>query len=84
MPLNFCHMHSRIFIELLLDVCTATIKLFIILACIITTCINLFIKILIASVIYVLQFSSEVLQMLVQELQDFFTLVKAILIMMLH
>ena len=35
-----------IFIELLLDVCTVTIKLFIILVCIIATCIDLFIKFL--------------------------------------
>ena len=68
-----------IFIELLLDVCTMTIKLFIILACTITTCIDLFIKILVASVMYVIQFSSRVLQMLVQ---DLFTLAEAILIMM--
>ena len=68
-----------IFIELLLDVCTMAIKIFIILACIITTCIDLFIKILVASVIYVIQFSSRVLQMLVQ---DLFTLAEAILIMM--
>ena len=60
-----------IFIELLLNVCTIAIKLFIILACIITTCIDLFIDIL---VIYVKQFSSEVLQILVQELHDLFTL----------
>ena len=71
-----------IFIELLLNVCTTTIKLFIILACIVTTCINLFIKILVPSVIYVIQCSSGVLQMLVQEWQDMFTLAKAILIMM--
>ena len=68
-----------IFIELLLNVCTMTIKLFIILACTITTCINLFIAI---PVIYVIQFRSEVLQMLVQQLQDLFTLAKLILIMM--
>ena len=54
-----------IFIELLLDVFIMTTKLFIILACIITMCIHLFIKILVASVIYVIQFSSGVLQMLV-------------------
>ena len=56
--------------------------MFIILACIITACIDLFIKILVASVIYVIQFSSGILQMLVQELQDLFTLAKAVLIMM--
>ena len=43
-----------IFIELLLNVCTTIIKLFIILVCIIATCIDLFIEIL---VIYVIQFS---------------------------
>ena len=63
------------FIELLLNVCTTIIKLFIILMCIIITCIDLFIEIL---VIYVIQFGSDVLQMLVQELQDLFTLVEAI------
>ena len=68
-----------VFIELLLNVCSTIIKLFIILVCIITTCIDLFIEIL---VIYVIQFSSDVLQMLVQELQDLFTLAEAILIMM--
>ena len=51
--------------ELLLDVCTVTIKLFIILMCMITTCIDLFIKILVASFMYVIQFSLGVLQMLV-------------------
>ena len=71
-----------IFIELLLNVCTTIIKLFIILACIITTCSNLFIGILVAPVIYVIQFSSGVLQMLEQELQDLFTLAEATLIMM--
>ena len=40
-----------IFVKLLLDACTTTIKLFIILACIITTCTDLFIKMLVASVI---------------------------------
>ena len=60
-----------VFIEFLWNVCTTTIKLFINLACIITT-----------SVIYVIQLSSSVLQMLVQELQDLLTLAKAILIMM--
>ena len=71
-----------IFIELLLNVCATIFKLFIILACIITTCIELSIKILVASVIYVTQFSSDVLQILVEELQDLFTFAKAILIMM--
>ena len=56
-----------IFIELLLNIYTTTIRLFIILACIITTCIDLFIKILVASVIYMIQFSSGVLQKLVYE-----------------
>ena len=70
-----------IFFELLLDVCTTIIKLFIILACITTTCIKLSIKVFVASVIYVIQFSSEVLQVLVQGSQDLFTLAKAILIM---
>ena len=71
-----------IFIELLLNVCTTIIKPFIILACIITRCIDLFIEILVVPVIYVIQSSSHVLQMLVQELKDLFTLAKAILIMM--
>ena len=53
-----------VFIELLLNACTTIIKLFIILACIITTCIDLFMEIL---VIYVIQFSSDVLQMPVQD-----------------
>ena len=70
-----------IFIELLLNVFTISIKLFIILACIITTCIDQFIEILIVPVIHVIQFSSDVLQMLVQELQELFTLAEAILIM---
>ena len=59
-----------------------TIKLFIILVCMITTCIDLFFKILVASVMYVIQLSLGVLQMLVQELQDLFTLAEAILNMM--
>ena len=67
-----------IFIELLLNVCATIIKVLIILACIITTCIDIFIENL---VIYVIHFSSEVLQMFLQELQEFFTLSKAILIM---
>ena len=46
-----------IFIELLLNICTTIIKLFIILACIITTCIDIFIEILVAPVIYMIQFS---------------------------
>ena len=70
-----------IFIELLLDVCTTTIKLFIILACIITTCVDLLFKVLVASVMYVIQFSLGVLQMVVQELQNLLTLAEAILIM---
>ena len=57
------------------------IKLFIIQACIITTCIDLFIEILVAPLIYMIQFSSDVLQNLVQELQDLFRLAAAILIM---
>ena len=69
-----------IFMELLLNVCPTIIKLFIILACIKTACIDLFIKILVAPVIYVIQFISDLLQMLVQELQDWFTLAEAILI----
>ena len=71
-----------IFNELLLDVCNVTIKLTIILACIITTCIDLFIKLLVATLMYVIQFSLGVLQTLDQELQDLFTLDRAILIMM--
>ena len=71
-----------IFIELLLNVCTAIIKLFIILVCIVTTCIALFIEILVALINYVIQFSSNVLQMLVQELQDLYTLAEAILVIM--
>ena len=51
-----------LFIELLLNVCATIIKLFIILACIITTCIDLFIEIL---VIYVIHFSSNILRMVV-------------------
>ena len=73
-----------IFVELLLNVCMAFIKLFINLACMITTCIYLFTKILIVSVIFVIQSNSGVLQMLVQELQDIFTLVEAISIIMQH
>ena len=65
-----------IIIELILDVCKATIKLFIILTCIRTACINLFIQILVASIMYVIQFSIGVLQMLVQESQNLFTLAK--------
>ena len=41
-------------IDLLFNVCAAIIKLLIILACMITTCIDMFIEIL---VIYVIQFS---------------------------
>ena len=55
-----------IFSELLLNVCPTFIKLFIILACIITTHIEL--SILVVSVIYALQFSSSVALMLVEEL----------------
>ena len=66
-----------IFIELLLNVCTTIIKLFIILACIITMYIDLVIEIL---VIYVIQFNSDLLLMLVQDLQDLFTLAEAIVI----
>ena len=50
-----------VFIELFLHVCTLTVKLFIILVCIITTCIDLLINIPVASVIYVIQLSSGVL-----------------------
>ena len=70
-----------IFIELLLNVCTAVIKLSVVLVCTITACIELSIKILIVSVIYVIQFSSCLVQNLVQELQDLFALAKVILIM---
>ena len=66
----------------LLNVCTTIIKLFIIQTCIITTCTDLLIEILITPVIYVIQFSSDVLQMLVQELQDLLTCAEVILIMM--
>ena len=51
-----------IFFELLLNVCTTIIKLFTILACMITTCIDLFTKMLAVSVIYVVQSSSGALQ----------------------
>ena len=44
--------------------------------------IDLFNKILVASVIYVIQFSSGVLHMLAQELHDLITLAEAIFIMM--
>ena len=54
-------------IDLLFNVCNTIIKLFIFLACMITTCIDKFIEIL---VIYVIQFTSDLLQMLVYELQD--------------
>ena len=66
------------FIKLLLNVCTTNIKLFIILACIKTICIDLFIQILVVPVIDVIQFSSDVLQMLVKDLQDLFHLAEAI------
>ena len=71
-----------IFIKLFLNICTTIIKLFHILPCIITTCIDLFIEILVVLVIYVIQFCSDVLQMLAHELQDLFTLAEAILIML--
>ena len=70
-----------IFMELLLDMCTMTIKLFIILAYIITTCIDLFIKMLVAPVMYVTQSILGILQMLVQKLQDLFAFLITILIM---
>ena len=70
-----------VFVKLLLNVCTTITKLFIVLACIITTCIEISIKILVTSVIYVIQFSSGVALMLVEELWDLFVLAKAILIM---
>ena len=57
------------------------IEIFIILVCIITTCIDLLIKILVASVMYVIQFSLGVLQTLVQEFQDLFTLTEAVFVM---
>ena len=76
--MNFCQMHF----PYSLNYCATIIKLCIILLGIITTCIELSFKILVASVKYVIRFSSEVLQLLVQELQDLFTLAKAILIMM--
>ena len=47
-----------------------------------TTCIDLFTKILVASVIYLIQSSSGVLEILVHELQDLFTLAETILIIM--
>ena len=61
-PYGLFQKHFFLFIELLLNVYTTIIKLFIFLACIIATCIDLFIEIL---VIYVIQFISDVLQMLV-------------------
>ena len=54
-------------IDLLFNVCTTIIKMFIILACMIITFTDIFIEI---HVIYVIQFSSDLLQMLVHELQD--------------
>ena len=60
-----------IFIELLLYVCATIIKLFLILACIITICIELSIKILVASVIYVIQFRSGVALMLVERYRTY-------------
>ena len=80
MPMNFCHMHSP-HLWNYYWICVPWLLCLIILACIITTWIDLFVKILVASVMYVIQFSLGVLQMLVQELQDLFTLAKAILIM---
>ena len=78
--MNFCAL--PIFIELLLNACTTIIKLFIILTCIITKYIDLFIEILVVPAMYVIQFSSDALQMLVQELQDLFKLAEPILIVM--
>ena len=56
-PYEFLSDALPIFIELLLNIGTTIIKLFIILACIITICIDLFIGILVVPVIYVIQFS---------------------------
>ena len=53
------------------------VKLIVILVCVITACIDIFIEIL---VIYVIQCGSEVLQMLIQELLDLVTLAEAMLI----
>ena len=64
-------------IDLLFNVCTTIIKLLIIEACMITTCIDMFIEIL---VIYVLQDSSDLLQMLVHELQDLCTITNAVFV----
>ena len=66
-----------VFVELLKNVFTAIIKLSIIIACMTTTCIDLFAETLVA-----MQSSSGVLQILVQKLQDLFTLVEAILLIM--
>ena len=77
--MNFCHIHSP---YSLIYYWMCVTQLFIILVCIITRCIDLFTKILDASVMYVMQFSLGVLQMLVQELQDLFTLAESLLIMM--
>ena len=63
-------------IDLFFNMCTVIIKLLVIVACMITKCIDIFIEIL---VMYVIQFSLDLLQMLVHELQDLFTLTKAIL-----
>ena len=68
-----------VFIETLLNVCATILKLFIIRACLKAICIDIFIEIL---VIYVIQFSSGIRQMLVQELQDLFTLAGAVSVMM--
>ena len=71
-----------IFIELLLNAYTTIIKLFIILVHIIITYIDLFIKILVEPVINMMQFISDVLQILVQELQDLLILAETSLLMM--
>ena len=63
--------------DLFFNMCTTIIKLLIILVCMITTCIYIFIEIL---VIYVIQFSSDLLQMPVHELQYLFMLAKAVLV----
>ena len=55
-----------IFIELMLNVCTAVSKLSVVLVCIITAGIELSINILVVSVIYVIEFSSCVVQKLVK------------------
>ena len=55
-------------IELLLNAGTTIINLYIILACIITIGIDLFIEIPVMPVIYMIQLSSDVKQMIVQEI----------------